>query len=109
MSKKKKQRVEDWVSKITPIVEKYRELDAFCDDAIDKGFLTSDNRLYGLIWEMFDTFLNSFDEYDLISWYIFDNRCGEEEKDLSIVMGGETRKIKTIKQLAKVIVENEDE
>jgi hypothetical protein len=103
MSKKKKQRVDKWVKKITPIVEKYQELDSFCDDAISEGFLTSDGKMYNLIWEMFDTLLNVLDYSDEIAWYIFDNRCGDADNRFY------KRKITSIRQLAKFIVELEDE
>jgi hypothetical protein len=76
-------------------------------DVVYKLFGSADSEFIDEIWTMFDLYIKNTemlleDEFNFLSWYIFDNECGERELTCKIKNGAEF-KIKTIKQLLNAI------
>lgn len=102
----KQERINKWEVKIGKIVSDYKKLTASCDACFDAGVLDIDGNLYTAIWATFDTMLDMIDEFEWISWYVFENDCGA--KKMQAGHDGKLSKITTPKQLAKLIVEDEN-
>ena len=102
----KQQRIMKWEDKIKQIVQDYKYLSKRCQTATDVGTLNTYGHLNHAIWTMFNTMLDMVDHSGWISWYVFENDCGA--KKMAAVNHGKLRKITTPRQLAKLIVEDEN-
>lgn len=101
MSKTKKQEL---AAKIEKIVSFYKSLDSACDKARDAGCLDFEGPLNEAIWKAFEGLLDMVDdENQWLSWYIWDNSCGEKG-GLAINSKNKRRKIKTPEDLAWIIL-----
>jgi hypothetical protein len=104
---KKEARITEWTAKIDSIVEAYLSLLVACDNASEAGCLDMDGVLYTAIWSSFDTMLENIDQHEWIEWYIFENECGDAE--LESGLDGDLSVIETTRDLAKLIVEDQDD
>ena len=102
----KQKRIDKWEAKIERIVKDYKNLTACCDACFDAGVLDVDGKLYTAIWAMFDSMLDMVDRSVWISWYLFENYCGAKKMEAG--HNGELSKITTPRQLAQLIVEDEN-
>jgi hypothetical protein len=102
----KQERIKQWTAKIDKIVGNYKDLSAACDVAHDAGCLDADGKLFTAIWVTFDVLMDHIDQQEWLEWYIYDNDCGAEKKEAGY--GKLVRRIKTARDLAKLIVEDED-
>jgi hypothetical protein len=102
----KEQRINEWEKKIQQIVSDYKMLNDCCDAAIVFGAMNIDGKLFTAIWSAFDTMLKIIDQHDWISWYLFDNDCGKRKMEAG--HDGKLSKISTPKQLAQLIVKDEN-
>lgn len=105
----KKEQIKNWEKKITKIVETYKTLDASCQSVINVGAMDPDGVLYDSIWKTFDCLLEFSDCADMISWYIFENSCGINGKKASPSANSKLRKIENPRDLARFIVEMEQD
>ena len=103
---KKSERINQWEQKIKKIVSDYKRLNDCCDAAYDTGTLSVDGKLYTAIWTTHDALLGLIDEFEWISWYVYENDCGEKKMEAGY--DDKVSQISTPRQLAKLIVENED-
>jgi hypothetical protein len=101
-----KNQTNEWEKKVNQIVSNYKNLNKRCNIASDAGVLDMEGLFYYSIWATFDGMLKIVDSSDWISWYIFDNDCGE--KRMQAGYDGLVSKITTPRQLAKLIVEGEN-
>ena len=101
-----KQRIDKWEAKIERIAKDYKHLTACCDAASDAGVLNTDGKLFDAIWKTHDGLLAMVDEFNWFEWYIYENECGARE--MEAYLGGELSKITTPRQLAQLIVEDEN-
>jgi len=102
----KQQRIKDWVKTLETIIKHYKELDEACDKAIDAGCLDPNGPIFQSVWAAYDSLLNIIDKDGWIAWFIFDNHCGK--KEMKAGFDGKLSKIRTIANLARLIVEQED-
>ena len=89
------------------IIDGYKKLSAAMDAAEAAGCMGADGPLFNAIWEWHDYSLSLIDGGGWISWYIYDNNCGANGY-LATAGTGQRREIRTVKQLARLIVEWED-
>lgn len=80
----------------------YCRLNLICESAIVLGCMASDGKLHDAIWETFERSVKRNDFDGLISWFIYENGCGEKGMDAGI--NGRMKPIKTPKDLAKLIL-----
>jgi hypothetical protein len=104
--KTKKQRIKEWEDKLDRIVADYKNLETNCDAAHAAGCLDIDGNLFKAIWVSHETLLKLSGQYEWISWFLYENEYGS--KKLQAGCGGSLRKIKNTRDLAKLIVEDED-
>ena len=102
----KKERIKRWAYKIDKIVGAYKQLSAVCNEASAIGCLDMDGKLDTSIWMMFDVMLDQLDQSDWLGWYIYDNDCGAAKMEAGY--DGVVTAIKNSRDLAKLIVEDED-
>tara|TARA_R110000868_G_C10872779_1_gene762391 strand:+ start:94 stop:513 length:420 start_codon:yes stop_codon:yes gene_type:complete len=102
----KQERTDQWEKKIEKIVFNYESLSKCCGAANDAGALNHDGKLFDAIWRTHDGLLKIIDEFDWISWYVFENDCGS--KKMQAGHDGKLSKITTPRQLARLIVEDEN-
>ena len=102
----KKERIDKWEEKIERIIKDYKNLTACCDACFDAGVLDADGNFYTAIWAMFDNMLDMVDRSGWISWYVFENDCGA--KKMQAGHDGKLSEISTPRQLAQLIVEDEN-
>jgi hypothetical protein len=102
----KQKRIDEWEAKIERIVKDYKNLTACCDAASDAGVLNTDGKLFDAICKAHDGLLTIIDEFDWITWYLYENECGAREMESGY--DGELSKITTPRQLAQLIVESEN-
>jgi len=103
----KKERIEKWTAKIDKIVGAYKKLSAACDESHKAGCLDVDGKLFTAIWVSFDTLMDHIDQQEWLEWYIYDNDCGAEK--MRAGFGDVVNPIKNSRDLAKLIVEDEDQ
>jgi hypothetical protein len=85
---------------ITELCEDYQRLNRICEDANELGMMDPT-----AIWETFGRSVKRNDENDCISWFIYENECGE--KELPAGIGGKMNPIKTPKDLARLILKTQ--
>lgn len=99
------------IEQLDKIVFLYQNLDSAFDAAHQIGFLEIEGSFSNAVWAAFEGMLSIIEKQldtDWISWYIFDNQCGE--KDLRATNGPvkSLKEIKTTKDLAQLILEDKD-
>ena len=97
-----------WATTITLLVERYKALGKACSEYLNVGALTPETPLYDEIWNMFEFMVGQIDRDDWINWYIFENDCGKKQLAASASSAKQPRKIKTARDIARLIVESED-
>lgn len=102
----KKERIRSWAYKIDKIVSAYKRLTAACDEARAIGCLDIDGKLYESLCAAFDILIDQVDQSDWIGWHIYENDCGAAKMEAGY--DGIVAPIKTSRDLAKLIVEDED-
>jgi hypothetical protein len=102
----KQERIKKWTAKIDKIVGNYKELSAACDVAHDAGCLDIDGQLHTAIWKSFDVLMDCVEQQEWLEWYIYDNDCGAAKMEAGF--GDVVNPIKNSRDLAKLIVEDED-
>jgi hypothetical protein len=103
----KQERIKQWTAKIDKIVGNYKELSAACDVAHAAGCLDMDGKLHTAIWESFNVLMDYVEQSDWLEWYIYDNDCGAAAMKAGFDKG--VNPIKNSRDLAKLIVEDEDD
>jgi hypothetical protein len=99
----KRQKIKDWTSRIDRIIADYQRLDAACDAALQAGAMDPSGPLHEAIWRAFQNLLVQIDPHDWISWFIYENGCGEKAMQAS-APGLVSQPITTTRQLAELIV-----
>ena len=89
------------------IIDGYKKLSAAMDAAEAAGCMDLDGPLFNAIWEFRDLSLSLIDSGGWISWFVYDNNCGANGYKATAGTG-QRLKIRTVKQLARLIVEWED-
>jgi 23S rRNA pseudoU1915 N3-methylase RlmH len=102
----KQERINQWEKKIKQIVGNYKRLSAACDEANEAGCLDTDGKLHTAIWLSFDLMMVHIDQQEWLEWYIYDNDCGSKKMEAGY--DSKLSKITTPRQLAKLIVEDEN-
>lgn len=104
--KKKKQEL---ISKLDKIVSAYQELDEACDLACEVGCLEVEGKLWAAIWGGFEDMVDLLEPTtgDWISWYIWDNKCGESGRSAKSGKMKELKPIRNTKELAELILKDE--
>lgn len=101
----KDQQITQWTAKITKIVASYQRLSGACDKAIEAGALDINGPFHAAIWRAWDGMLGMLDHDEWISWYLCENECGERGFEAA-APGCKSRRIRTPRQLARIIVES---
>lgn len=101
-------RINLWASIVDGIVADYRRLSNACDAARQAGTLDPHGPLHDAVWRMFAGMLERVDEDGWIAWFIYDNDCGANAMTAKGCGKGMATKIKTSRQLARLIVASED-
>ena len=104
----KPQRIAAWEAKIAPIVEVFQRLRDATDNANSAGTLDPNGELFMATWSAFEELLKLIDSGDWICWFLYDNRCGKRGFEATPCAGKKRRKVRTTRQLARLIVEWED-
>lgn len=96
---------------IQKAIDKYHELDKFWRGFSDATGIDYDSPLGDVIWKTFDLYSDTLqkligDEDEDLDWFIFDNNCGQNK--LKKTINGKKKKIKTIKDLMKLIESREE-
>ena len=97
-----------WQRIVDVVVTDYRKLDAACNAALEAGAMDSGGKLYDAIWKSHSDLLAFIDVDGWIGWYIYENACGEKEKEAKGCGRKKLRPIKTTRDLAHLIVESEE-
>ena len=104
----KPQRIAAWEAKIVPIVAAFQRLRDATDKANEAGTLDLHGELFQAMWSAFDVPLGLIDVGGWIGWYLYDNRCGKRGFEATPCDGKKRRKVRTPRQLARLIVGWED-
>jgi len=70
-----------------------------CDAAIEVGMLDIEGPMFEAMWKSFEEMLDLVDHDGWINWHIYENGCGKKG------MGTSEGKVKTARDLAKIIVD----
>lgn len=100
------EQINEWEVRIEKICYNYKYLNKRCGAACDAGTLNPEGHLYHAIWMAFDTMVDMIDRGGWISWYVFENECGAKRMEAG--HNGKLSKITTPRQLAKLIVKDEN-
>ncbi len=89
------------------VIDRYKELDTLFDKMSDLLGTTIDSPLGEAVWRLFDDYTTEIeakigDSNSFLSWYIYDNRCGEGNLEAA-VNGEQGKKISNVKRLAHLI------
>ena len=98
----KKEQTKEWKRKIDECVKVYKSLDELYESMKFIGIMHIEGSIFQTIFHSFETMLDLVDYNGWIAWHIYDNDCGDSERDAKIK--GKKTKIRTSQQLAKVIV-----
>ena len=99
----KKEQTKEWKRKIDECVKVYKSLDELYEKMKFIGIMHIEGSIFQTIFHSFETMLDLVDYNGWISWHIYDNYCGDSEREDKI--NGKKTKIRTSQQLAKVIVD----
>lgn len=91
------------------IIFHYRQIESSFDTVYKIGFLYYDSPFVNSIWQSFEGMLDIIEKQldtSWISWYIFDNQCGEKELRGQTGSMKKLKTIKTTKDLAQLILED---
>ena len=101
-------RIDLWQSIVDGIVTDYRRLDNACDAALTAGAMAQSGPLYDAIWRSFSGMLDRLDVDGWITWFIYENECGEKAMQAKGCGKRGMTPIKTTRHLARLIVESEE-
>lgn len=104
-----RKRINHWQRIIDSVLVVYVRLDGHCDAAIAAGAMDSNGPLFDAIWRGFETMLKHIDHDGWIRWHIYENKCGENEFAAKCSSMRRAVKIKTTRDLAKLIAKSETE
>lgn len=93
------------IQQIRAVIHAHKHLESACSKACKAGCLDIEGDLHKAIWASFDSLADLVDQSGWINWFIYDNRYGK--RGLEATMHGETRKIRTVRQLAALMLEAE--
>lgn len=102
----KKFRINAWEEKIKKIVSSHKNLNEKCNAAINAGVLNADGSFFNAIWSSFEEMMAIIDKCEWVNWYIYENEYGKNK--LKAGHNGKINRIITPRQLAKLIVEDQD-
>ena len=91
------------------IIFHYRQIESSFDAVYEVGFLDYDSPFVNNIWQSFEGMLDIIEKQldtTWISWFIFENRCGEKELRAQTGSMKKLKTIKTTKDLAQLILED---
>lgn len=92
------------------IIFHYRQIESSFDTVYKIGFLDYDSLFVNSIWQSFEGMLDIIEKQldtTWISWYIFDNQCGEKNLRAKNESMKKPKEIKTTKDLAQLILTEE--
>jgi hypothetical protein len=104
----KPQRIAAWEAKIVPIVAAFQRLRDATDKANEAGTLDPNGALFQATWGSFGAMLKLIDSGGWIGWFLYENQCGKRGFEATPCAGKKSRKVRTPRQLARLIVEWED-
>jgi len=87
-------------AKIERIVALYKKMSKAFEGA--RGIIDPNSELFSASWEAFEGMLKEIDQDNWISWYIWDNQCGEN--GFEVIVNGEKTIVKTPENLAKIML-----
>lgn len=97
---------------VNELVAHYKKLTKTFDSLDDLMGSSPDSKIYTVVWAGFEAYTKTVslaigDNFDYVSWHIWDNNCGKRGLDVS--WDNNTRKVfvKTAKDLIKVIESND--
>lgn len=99
----------DLVKQLDKTVLNYKNLDLVFDQANDLGIFPSEGHFFDTVWKSFEGLIEVIEKQldtDWISWYIFDNQCGEKELRGQTGSMKKPKTIKNTKELAQLILED---
>jgi hypothetical protein len=100
-----KKHKKDLIKKLDKIIASYKDLDSTCDQARELGCLEVEGKLFNSIWMAFEGMIDLIDDENRwISWYIWDNECGERGLKAGGLKKIGMKPIKTTKDLAELIL-----
>ena len=91
-----------WEKTADAVVAEYKRLSAAMDAAAKAGCMDTNGPLFDAVWRSFDGMMKLVDRDGWITWFVFENDCGAKGMSAS-VPGKAARKIRTTKQLARII------
>lgn len=91
---------------IESLIESYRAMSASADSMLKLLGITADCDALNPFWKAFDKYVEVVsnlvgDSSDWLTWYIWDNKCGERQ--MAAGYGGKLKPIKTVKDLVRLI------
>ena len=97
---------------VNALVAHYRKLTKTFDALDDLMGSSPDSEIYTVVWAGFEAYTKAVsvaigDNFDYVSWYIWDNSCGKRGLEVSWNNGNVRVFVKTAKDLIKVIDANE--
>jgi hypothetical protein len=101
----KPQRIAEWEAKIVPIVAAFQRLRDATDNAHAAGTLDPNGALFMATWNAFEELLKLIDAGGWMCWFLYENECGKRGFEAMPCAGKKRRKVRTTRQLARLIVE----
>ena len=97
--------IDEWTRLLADLTARYQRLDAAMDAAIAAGCLDIEGELHNAAYNVLDGWIKQLGDEsgaEWVSWWIYDNECGK--KGLVAGYDGKCRPIRTVKQMARLIV-----
>ncbi|MFN4909407.1 MAG: hypothetical protein ACK5H0_10300 [Bacteroidota bacterium] len=88
------------------IIEQRKRVDQMFRDAEKVGVIDVNGPLFNAVWHAIESVTSIVDSYGWIDWFVYENEYGARE--LTVTIDGRKRKIKTIKQLHKLLQSNDE-
>jgi hypothetical protein len=95
------------INQLDKIVKNYSDLDLIFEKANDLGVFHLEGHFADTVWRSFEGLLEVIEKQldtDWLTWYIYDNSCGENGLSAKGSKEKKMKEIKTTKDLAKLIL-----
>ena len=95
------------IEAIESVIKSYKELDGMYDDFYKITNSPPDSPLFNAVFTVVDRYINAVselvgDDWERVSWYIFENNCGEGGMTVKINEGKEEL-VDTVEKLVEMI------
>ena len=104
---------QELIKKLDKIVNLYQKLISAVDKANEAGCLEIEGPLFNAIFLAFEGMLSTLEDCleasGWIGWYIYENKCGESQRQAKTANMEKLKKICNTKDLAEIILSSKDD